>query len=138
MEQISQIFGLLAVLVAIIFAAYFATKYLANKATGGSGKTRHFRVIDRFSISKDKMFVLVAVGETVYLIGVTNQGMTLIDQKALSDVPSDDAFAKKTVLPNFLSNLKNASPFGNKKDGGGNNFSDFIKQARQKDDHYEE
>ncbi len=136
MEGITQVLGLLAVLGLVIFAAYFMTKYLANKAAGGRGKTRYFNVIDRFSVSKDKMFVLVAVGQTVYIIGVTNQGMTLLDQIALSELPAEDELMKKTAFPGFLSGLKSTRPFGAKSDGV--SFSDFIRQARQKDDEHDQ
>ncbi len=134
MQQFSQTIGLIVVLVVIIFGSYFVTKYVAAKAGGRSGRTRYFKVLDRFSLSKDKMFVMVAVGQSVYLVGVTNQGMTLLDQKELSELPADEALTKKTVFPNFMSVLKNARMSGFKTDRSGRSFSDFIDQARQKDD----
>ncbi len=134
MQQFSQTIGLIVVLVVIIFGSYFVTKYVAAKAGGRSGRTRYFKVLDRFSLSKDKMFVMVAVGQSVYLVGVTNQGMTLLDQKDLSELPADETPARKSVFPSFLSALKNSKTTGFRPDGGGRSFSDFIKQARQKDD----
>jgi flagellar protein FliO/FliZ len=137
LQQFSQTIGLIVVLVVIIFASYFVTKYVAARAGGRSGKTRYFKVIDRFSLSKDKMFVMVAVGQTVYLVGVTNQGMTLLDQKDLSELPANEELTRKSAFPTFLSALKNARTSGFKPDGDGRSFSDVIKQARQKDDDHE-
>ena len=136
MEGMMQTIGLIVVLAVIIFASYFVTKYVAARAGGRSGKTRYFKVIDRFSLSKDKMLVMVAVGQSVYVIGVTNQGMTLLDQKDLSDLPAEDELMRKSVFPNILSTLKNARTSGFKT-GDGRSFSEFIKQARQKDDDHE-
>lgn len=138
--QISQVFGLLAVLVAVIFAAYYLTKYVAAKASGSTGRARYFKVIDRFSISKEKMFILIAVGQIVYLVGITNQGMTLIDQKDISDLPPEDKQTGKPLycLSNFLSGMKNdRRTFNGNANENSKSFSDLIKQVRQKEDNHE-
>ena len=135
MEQISHAFGAIAGMVMVIFAAYFITKYVALKARGGSGKTRNFRLIDRFSVSKDKMFVLIAVGPSVYLVGVTNQGMTVIDQKDLSDFP--DEYERTNRPPGGFQDIFSGfkkSKQDNTKNGNCKSFLDFMRQAGQTDD----
>jgi len=69
-------------LIAIIFAAYYVTYYIGLKASGqskGRLRNKNINVIDRFSISKDKSFCIVEIAGKVYVIGITNQSMTLID-----------------------------------------------------------
>ncbi|MGE4484082.1 MAG: FliO/MopB family protein [Oscillospiraceae bacterium] len=96
MEDFLNIAGMLAVMLLVIFAAYYATRFVALKTRTGFGKPRYFKLIDRFNISKDKMIVLVSVGQNAYLVGITNQTVTLIDTIELSDIkqqekPSEEA-----------------------------------------------
>ena len=81
--------GTLSVMLLVIFLAYYVTKFVAVKSRTGFGKPRYFKLIDRFNISKDKMIVLVSVGQAAYLIGVTNQTVTLIDTIELSDIKQE-------------------------------------------------
>jgi uncharacterized membrane protein YqiK len=68
LEQIPQVLGVIAVMALVILAAYFLTKYVAVKANGVLERTRHFRLSTVFSVSKDKMFVLISAGRSAYLI----------------------------------------------------------------------
>ena len=138
MEPILRALGVIAVMLAVIFAAYFMIKYVAVKANGTSGKTRYLKLIDRFSVSKDKSFVLITAGQSVYLIGITNQSMMVIDQKQLSDFTEEEPLTESNILPNFLSGLINAGPFRRKGDGDKKNFSDVIKQVHQRENDHEE
>ena len=81
-------------IVIIIIAAYYATWFISVKASGqGHGKLRNknINLVDRFAFSKDKSFCLVEIAGKVYVIGITNQSMTLIDTLEAS------AFAAETV-----------------------------------------
>ena len=69
-------------MILIIAAAYYVTYYIGAKATGRSKsrlKNRNISVIDRFAVARDKSFYLVEIAGKVYVIGATNQSMTLID-----------------------------------------------------------
>ena len=69
-------------LIAIIFAAYYVTYFISVKASGqsrGRLRNKNINIIDRFSISRDKSFYLVEIAGKVYVVGITNHGMTLID-----------------------------------------------------------
>ena len=66
--------------IVIIIAAYYVTYFIGMKSTGASrGRNRNINMVDRFAISKDKSFCLVEIAGKIYVVGVTNQGMTLLD-----------------------------------------------------------
>jgi len=77
-----QVIGTFVGLIAIIVAAYYVTYYIGLKASGqsrGRLRNKNINIIDRFSISKDKSFCLVEINGKVYVVGITNQSMTLLD-----------------------------------------------------------
>jgi len=72
----------LAGVVLVIIAAYYTTYYISVKSSGqGRARLRNknINLIDRFAISRDKSFCIVEIAGKVYVIGVTNQSMTLLD-----------------------------------------------------------
>lgn len=64
------------VMIAVIVAAYVATKYLAGK--GQRVQSRHIRILDRMMIARDKHIALIEVGDKNLLIGVTNQSINVL------------------------------------------------------------
>jgi len=72
----------LACIIIVIIGAYYATYYIGVKASGqtrGRLRNKNINIIDRFAISRDKGFYLMEIAGKVYVIGVTNQAMTLLD-----------------------------------------------------------
>ena len=72
----------LAGIVLIIIACYYVTYYIGAKASGqtrGRLRNKYINLIDRFSFARDKSFCIVEIAEKVYIIGVTNQTMVLLD-----------------------------------------------------------
>lgn len=137
LKEITQLIGVIAVMVLVIFAAYFITKFVAVRANGTGGRSRHIRIIDRFSVSKDKMFVLIAVGPSVYLVGVTNQGMTLLDKKTTGDFPADAEPLRRPPgsLNDFISSFgKRRNAFTEKSGDNKSSFAELLKRISQKDD----
>ncbi|MCL2078488.1 MAG: flagellar biosynthetic protein FliO [Oscillospiraceae bacterium] len=68
--------------VAILFGAYYVTYYVGKKASGQTRagiRNRNIALIDRFAISRDKSFCVVEIADKVYIVGVTNNSMTLLD-----------------------------------------------------------
>ena len=77
-----QVVTFIVVTVVVVFGAYYVTYYIGSKASGqsrGRMKNRNINLLDRFAISKDKSFCLVEIAGKIYVIGVTNQSMTLFD-----------------------------------------------------------
>ena len=71
-------------IVVVIAGAYYATYFVGLKASGQSlgrfrSGNRSIKILERFSISKDKCFCVVEIAGRVYIVGVTNQSMTLLD-----------------------------------------------------------
>ena len=68
--------------IVILFAAYYVTYYVGMKATGktrGSFRNRNINLLDRYAIARDKQFCVVEIAGKVYIVGVTNHTMTLLD-----------------------------------------------------------
>lgn len=95
----------------IIAAAYYTTRYVGAKSSGIS-KNRHsnFRVIERLPVAKDKLLMLVAIGNTAYLLGVTNQNISIIDKLDCAGlvIPKEKAQAANMLSSKFQDVLKNA------------------------------
>ena len=71
-------------IIIILFGAYYATYYISLKASGRNSKrirsgNRSINLLERFAISKDKSFCIVEIAGKVYIIGVTNQSMSVLD-----------------------------------------------------------
>jgi len=69
--------------IVILFGAYFVTYYVGMKASGRQTRTglknRNITLLDRYAISRDKQFCVVEIAGKVYIVGVTNHTMTLLD-----------------------------------------------------------
>jgi len=68
--------------VVILFGAYYVTYFIGMKATGQTRaglKNRNINLLDRYAIARDKQFCIIEVAGKVYIIGVTNHTMTLLD-----------------------------------------------------------
>ena len=105
----SSLFYIL-VMVAVLIAAYFTTKYLSGKARHIM-KSRHIVVLDRMGIAKDKMLMVVKVGDKSLLIGVTNQNISSLGEVDVGEAPAAEEQTKSTTqgaLSKFAEILSNA------------------------------
>ena len=73
-----QIVFALLVLAVVVVLAYYSIYFLATKTTL-QRQTQGIRVVDRFSLSRDKTICLIEAVGNVYLVAITNQGVTLLD-----------------------------------------------------------
>ena len=68
--------------IVILFGAYYVTYYVGMKATGQTRaglRNRNITVLDRYAIARDKQFCVIEIAGKVYILGVTNHTMTLLD-----------------------------------------------------------
>jgi flagellar biosynthetic protein FliO len=80
---------LVFVLLLVMLGAYFTTKFLSAK-TKRMSKGRYIDIKDRMIIGRDKYIVLLTVGEQSFLVGVTNQTVSLIGTLKKEEMPSVD------------------------------------------------
>jgi flagellar biogenesis protein FliO len=102
------------IMVAVLLAAYFTTKYLSGK-TRRIIKSKHIIILDRMGIAKDKSLMLAKVGDKCLLIGVTNQSINSLGEVNIGDIseiedepvsqPGAGALSK---FAQILSNAKSA------------------------------
>lgn len=67
-------------IVLIILAAYYTTKFIAARATGKYSHGTDIRIRSSMSLGRDKQIVIAEIGEKAYVLGVTAQQIELIDQ----------------------------------------------------------
>jgi len=89
-QVIVSLIGIIAIIVAAYYVTYFigakSQKMYRNRGIGrgrgrgrGKGKGRSIVILERFSVSKDKSFCIVEIAGKVYIVGITNQSMTVLD-----------------------------------------------------------
>jgi len=82
MPELRQVIVFIVGMVVILFGAYYVTYYVGLKASGQtrSGmKNRNIALLDRYAVARDKQFCIIKVAGKVYLVGMTNNTMTLLD-----------------------------------------------------------
>ena len=68
--------------VVILFGAYYVTYYVGMKASGQTRagfRNRNIKLLDRYAVARDKQFCIIEIAGKVYIIGITNQTMALLD-----------------------------------------------------------
>jgi len=112
-----QVIGFFAGLIVIIIAAYYVTYYIGLKASGqsrGRLRNKNINMIDRFSISRDKSFCLIEISGKVYVVGITNQSMTLLDTLDAAAFSEAAAEHRDTPQWNFMPSGKYTGPMTKK------------------------
>ena len=99
--------------VVILFGAYYVTYYIGMKASGQTRagfRNRNIILLDRYAIARDKQFCVIEVAGKVYVIGMTNHTMTLLDTLDAA------AFAKLTEDNQDITpwNMTPVGQYGNK------------------------
>ena len=80
-SQILSVFGLLAVILAVLAGAYFFTRW-AGQSMGGGGlfaaRSSRLQVLDRAAVGRDQALLVVKAGQRYLLLGCTPAGLTLL------------------------------------------------------------
>ena len=82
-EWLRSVFTLIGIVI-ILIACYYTTSYIGRRAMGQNraGKRsggRSITLLERFAISKDKSLCIIEIAGKIYIVGVTNQAMTVLD-----------------------------------------------------------
>ena len=79
-----SLLGVLAVIVLILYFAYFATRWIGTHSIpGGAAALRapgigDFRILGQIGVGRNERLVLVRLNERCYLLGVTEHQITLL------------------------------------------------------------
>jgi flagellar biogenesis protein FliO len=77
-DLFSVILTLVGIIV-ILVLAYFASKWYAGRM-GGTAMAKHIKVIDRLFIGKNASILIIELAGVQYLIGVTEQGVSILKE----------------------------------------------------------
>ena len=69
---------LVLIMVLVLVAAYYTTRFLA-KVLRPTSKEAQIQLLDQLYLGKDKMILVVKVGDKGHVVGVTSQSMTALD-----------------------------------------------------------
>jgi flagellar biogenesis protein FliO len=135
------------VIVAVIAGAYYVTYFLGSRAARVQS-AREIKILDRFSLSKDKAFYLVQVKGKVYFIAMAHQSAALIDTFDGSEFESETpkrmsfkealAFSSSSIrgAPGWLAGIISrgaAGKGGGDKDAGGETGGDGTEKSGGED-----
>ncbi len=130
-DSVGSSFTLIIILVLVLVAAYFTTRFLSvhsKRLTKGAS----MKLLDQMALSRDKHVVLLKVGEKGYIIGVTNQGMNVIgtmEKKELAVLEQDSG--EPRVLPNINGFFRKFRDFIKNASGAQEKLREARMQARQ-------
>jgi Flagellar biogenesis protein len=80
MEGIGDYLKAIFLIVLIIIAAYYVTKYIAARASGPRGRSADIHIRASAQLGRDRSLVVAEVGGMAYILGVTGQHVELIDK----------------------------------------------------------
>lgn len=73
------------ILLAILYMAYLASKYLGG-ATARQSSAKHIKLLDSMAVGQDKAIAAIRVGERQFLIGITTGGISNLAELEQQDV----------------------------------------------------
>ena len=86
-EGFFTLLGALLLVILVIFLSYYVTKYLAKGAVRING-TSHMKVLDRIVLGQDRALLIVQIGAAYYLIGSSDQSISLLKELNPDDLIS--------------------------------------------------
>lgn len=84
-DNIWQLIGLVFILIFILAAAYFTTKFIGNIKLSQL-KNSNFKVIDTYRISANKLMQIVKVGNKYLVIGIGKDNVNYITELEETEV----------------------------------------------------
>lgn len=112
-------------IIAIIFFAYWAVSWFGKKYKNGLSSGKNIQVLERTMLGQDKSLVLAKMKGKVYLLGVTNNGIEILDTLDAAEFPASEENGVKSDFSTILSSvMMQQTPFRDK-------FKDF-KEKRGK------
>ncbi len=113
MDNFWSLLGILAVVILILWFAYYATKWIGTHGVpggaaacpgGGGGK---LRILGQLGVGRNERLVLVRLNERCYLLGVTEHQITLLRELDGDEAAQWLTESKDGEPPGFLDVLGN-------------------------------
>ncbi len=102
--------GMLAAMVAILFAAYYTTRFLGKQYGGpGLAKNSRFQIADKIVLGKNQYLCVVRIAQKTLLISVTQNNISLLcelEDYQIGAEEGGDKSAANLFYQNFLNELK--------------------------------
>ena len=110
-QNVFSLVGMLALVVLILFLAYWATRWLGRMQAGGNlrAMTRYgekFCVLAQISLGRNERIVLVRVMERCCLLGVTSEQVTLLRELDEEEAAAWISDKERPAAPGFTEILK--------------------------------
>lgn len=106
-DSMLKLIQLVFILVLILLAAYFVTKYV-GRFNMGKLKDSNFKVIDTYRISQNKFIQIVKIANKYVAIAVGKDTITFITELDESEVLIRDANAKQNInFKQILEQMRN-------------------------------
>lgn len=107
--MLGDILSLISMVISVVlicFLAYFITRKLGtNNLFNINQKQGKMRVYDRLILAPNKSIVIVKVGQRLFLLGVSNENISLITE--LDANQAENWFEKEQISPNFTDVISN-------------------------------
>jgi flagellar biogenesis protein FliO len=102
-EVLSLLFPLVVVIV-IIVAAHYTTKWIAGKQNAfTSGNV--IRVIERVAVARDTYMLIVSVDERPYLVSASNDGVRILEELPPDILEKYKSAGKKHDFTSYFASL---------------------------------
>lgn len=138
MQDIISLIGALIMIVLVLFATYYFTKAISKKMSDSSS-SRNLKIIDRVSLSQNKLLLLVEIDKKYLLIGVSDNSISVLKEfdslnLELGEANSMGLNADINFLEILKDNLKKTK-LGSKfiKDNNKDSNEDIIETLEKKD-----
>lgn len=87
MPDILKLILYLLVFIAILYGAYYFSKAVASYSNGFS-KSKYMETVDKLTIARDKSIAIVRIGKKNILLGISGDGLKLIQELEEEDLIS--------------------------------------------------
>jgi len=98
-----EILFILIVFICILFLAYFATRFVAGRASGRL-KSRHIEIVDTLAAGVDAQFMIVRAGGELFLAAKSQKRLALLTKLEMTPA---EAAAGAAGAPGFAESFRN-------------------------------
>ena len=86
----------------VLFLSYYATKFIGKKSIKGKNRG-NIKNVDNYYMGADKFLSIVKVGESYLLLGISNDGITLLKELDKSEIKEDNTENQRLNFGKVLS-----------------------------------